>query len=379
MGTAVKSRVFASVVDQHATWLALNPVQGCFKRCAYCFLTQRGQTRVPPVVVADASSAVTQLLASPLYAPRRPVALYTWTDVMDTVVARRHLHATLRELIAREVTNPIVLITKCGVPDETIAALVQARDAGLQVLVYLSYSGLDRRVERGVRHQDLIANFPRLHAAGIPIVHYWRPALPESATEPVMRGVLDHAAAYASASMVAGLKVEGEQMLADLAALWPELATTDGVADAECVYPRAFWDFTHRTAELHPDYPVFHSNSCALAYALGRPDAHGVHGTGLCRRSHCPAGQRACCAAAAGDRVVPTRVTVSTALAARGLAEVEFTLQPGGRELLIHAPVPTAAVAALTQDLGVRIEVVREAGDRYWNSGTAGAGPVIIG
>jgi hypothetical protein len=53
MGSADTPRTFAPVVDQHATWLALNPVQRCIKGCAYCFLAQRGQIRVSPAVVAD--------------------------------------------------------------------------------------------------------------------------------------------------------------------------------------------------------------------------------------------------------------------------------------------------------------------------------------
>jgi hypothetical protein len=34
---------------------------------------------------------------------------------------------------------------------------------------------LGRDVERGIRHEELKTNFPRLAEAGVPIVHYWRP------------------------------------------------------------------------------------------------------------------------------------------------------------------------------------------------------------
>lgn len=57
-----------------------------------------------------------------------------------------------------------------------------ARRRGLAVIVYLSLSGLDDSVECGVRHDVLIDNFPRLAAARIPLVHYWRPGTPASST-----------------------------------------------------------------------------------------------------------------------------------------------------------------------------------------------------
>lgn len=32
---------FYPIVDVHATWLVLNPIQGCPKKCKYCFLRER--------------------------------------------------------------------------------------------------------------------------------------------------------------------------------------------------------------------------------------------------------------------------------------------------------------------------------------------------
>jgi DNA repair photolyase len=372
-------RVWAPVIDQHATWIAVNPVQGCLKQCQYCFLLDRGQTHTRPVTLAGPAEAVEALVASRWYAPARPVALYTWTDVMDQAVTREHLHAVLEGMRARQLRNPLVLITKCHIPDGTIACLQRARDAGLPVMVFLSYSGLDREIERGIRHDQLIANFGRLHAAGIPIVHYWRPVLPASATEPTMRGVLDLAARYARASVVAGLKVETEAMRDRLAPQWPELATAPGVREAEGVYPRAFWDFTHRTAELYPGYPVFHSTACAVAALLERPDAHGIHQSRVCQANVCPDAQRRRCGMAGARRAPATTGRIAAALVERGLPGVAFHVaEDDGRLLVINAAVGTATAAALTQDLGMRVEVARDTGDRYWASGTAGAKPVIL-
>lgn len=372
-------RTRTPIVDQHATWIAVNPIQGCPKACAYCFLNERGQTAVRPEQLASPAETVDLLISSVFYAPDRPVALYTWTDVMALPGSRAHLIDLLAQLADQQVPNPFILITKCLVPDDVLEAVTTARQAGVRVIVYVSYSGLDRDIERGIRHDDLKSNFSRLAHAGVPIVHYWRPAFPESATASTMEAVLDWAASYARCTVAAGLKVE-PAAVPRLAELWPELATTPGVTTAEGVYPRPFWEFIHHTRWRHPTYPLFHTNSCALAYVLGHPDRFGVFGGEVCRvRNHCLDAQRHRCGAAALGRSALTDAAIRAALTERGHANAPFTVDHANREVLIDAPLTTSVAAALTQDLDVRIRVTRQDGDPYWSSGTAGALPLIIG
>jgi DNA repair photolyase len=373
------TRTFAPIVDQHATWIAVNPIQGCPKGCAYCFLRDRGQAPARPVRMADPGQTADLLLASPFYAAERPVALYTWTDVMASADSRTHLAGLLTELAERGTPNPIVLITKCQVPDDTIRTISGAISVGVRVIVYLSYSGLRQNIERGIRHENVRANFPRLADAGIPIVHYWRPAFPESATTDVMDGVLALAAKHARCSMAAGLKVEAAA-LDRLAEIWPELAGTSGVSEAECVYPRPFWEFIHKTWQRYPEYPVFHANSCALAYVLGQADSHSVYGTDLCRlRNHCPEAQRDCCEVAASARAPLTPSAVREAINRRGLHDVTFKVDQTERTVMINVAAASSVVAALTRDLNATIVSRRMSHDPYWNSGTGGALPLVIG
>ncbi len=372
-------RTRTAIVDQHATWIAVNPVQGCPKVCSYCFLNERGQTAVRPEQLASPVETVDLLTSSQFYAPDRPVALYTWTDVMALSSSRAHLAELLAVLVERKIPNPIVLITKCLIPDDALDAIVAARQAGLRTIVYVSYSGLGRDIERGIRHEELKTNFPRLAHAGLPVVHYWRPAFPESATVSTMEAVFDWAAEYALCTVAAGLKVE-PAALSRLAELWPELATTPGVTAAECVYPQAFWDFIHATRQRRPGYPLFHTNSCALAYVLGQPDRFGVFGSDVCAsRNHCPTAQRHRCEADVLRRPALTEATVRAALDRRGHADMTFMLDRPRGEVVIHGVLPTSAVAALTHDLGVRVRVARQHSDPYWSSGTAGALPLVIG
>lgn len=372
-----RQRTWTPIVDQHATWIAVNPIQGCPKSCAYCFLNDRGQTAVHPQQLATATESTDLLLGSQFYEPSRPVALYTWTDVMALATSRAHLADLLEELVQRGVTNPIVLITKCRVPDETIEVINSARDRGLIILVYLSYSGLTREIERGISHDAVMENFPRLVEAGIPIVHYWRPAFPASADLVTMREVIDHAARYARCTVAAGLKVE-QAAVSRLSRVWPELATTPGITHAEGVYPRQFWDFIHSTWRRHPRYPLFHTNSCALAYTLERSDGFGVFGSTVCRiRNNCPVAQRNLCTSVNTERSVPTENTIEAALSRRGLT-ASYQLTENGQELLLGTEVATNLAAALTQDLNIRVRVRRNEADDYWSSGTAGATPVIL-
>jgi hypothetical protein len=164
-----------------------------------------------------------------------------------------------------------------------------------------------------------------------------------------------------------------------LAQVWPELAETPEVADAEGVYPRPFWDFIHDTGKRYP-HPLFHTNSCALAYVLNQADRFGVLGSTTCQlRNNCPLTQRDRCSAAALHRRSPTPGQISAALHRRRLTEVDYTLSPDRQELTIDAAVDTATTAALTQDLGIRVKVTRHETDAYWSSGTVGALPLVLG
>lgn len=104
-------RTRTPIVDQHATWIAVNPIQGCPKACAYCFLNERGQTGVRPEQLASPDETVDLLTASRFYAPDRPVALYTWTDVMALPSSRAHLADLLALLADRQAPNQVILIT----------------------------------------------------------------------------------------------------------------------------------------------------------------------------------------------------------------------------------------------------------------------------
>ncbi|MEU3356094.1 radical SAM protein [Streptomyces sp. NPDC037389] len=373
-----RERAFEPVIDQHDTWIAINPVQGCPWGCRYCYLTDLGLTRTKPAVLATPEETLDQLLTSPYYHPGLVLALYTCTDALATPVTRAHLTALLDVLSASPIRNPVCLITKGRMTDDAVDAITRARRAGLPVIVYLSYSGLGPDIERGINHQALRENFPRLHAAGIPVIHYWRPALPHNSSVEACERVLDWASRYAVCTVAVGTKVK-PTALEQITELWPEL--DDPHLDpqaADSVWPRATWDWLRHLPERYPGYPVFQTNSCALAHVLGLPDRDGVLNTPTClSANHCPDRQRTLC------RAAPARPPVTTTdidghLARLGHPGLPYTLAPGTRTVVLGQPLPLRDRHSLAQVLGVTVRSPQHPDERYWPGRLSGAQPLII-
>jgi len=371
-------REWTPVIDQHATCIAVNPLQGCPKACVYCFLNERGLTNVRPQEIANPEATLRQLLASRFYESHRVLALYTWTDVMVSEESRQHLIGLLKLMRQARLPNVVTLITKAYITDRVLDAIARAREDGIRVIVYLSYSGMGPEIERGVSHARLRQNFARLQDRSIPIIHYWRPVFPESAVLETMTHVLDLAVKHAHCSIVAGLKVE-QKARVRLAQYWPELLDHPGVETAEGVYPAEFWKFVLTPPARYSDYPIYHSNSCALAYVLQREEHLALFGTPVCTvRNRCPFEQRQRCQV--GIRNLPPlqRDTVAEHLKKLGYVDVIFDIDVDTRTMHLAAPIPTNVLSALTQSLGARVSALRDPNDSYWNSGIAGAQPLVL-
>ncbi|WP_331762226.1 radical SAM protein (plasmid) [Streptomyces sp. NBC_01527] len=370
-------RVFEPVIDQHETWLAVNPVQGCPKDCGYCYLKDRGQTVAKPVELASPERTVALLKANPYFHTRAVLALYTCTDALATPPNRAHLVGLLDQLTASGLRNPVCLITKCSVTDDVIAAILRARTAGIPVIVYLSYSGLGPDIERGIDHKALRANFPRLHAHGIPVIHYWRPLIPANSAPETITHVLDWAASYATCSVAVGLKVKPGAR-AQLTPLWPELAEEGlPLETADAVWPRETWDLLESLPTRYPGHPIYQTNSCALAHVLGRPDSFLVHGTNTCTDNHCPAEQRARCASA--DRAEVSPDAVQKRLVWLGVPVVpDIRWDAERRTATVEGPLALRDSNNVSQTLEVGVRAERERGDRYWSGKFGGNQPLVL-
>ncbi|MDH6710766.1 hypothetical protein P3T27_007517 [Kitasatospora sp. MAA19] len=365
------------IIDVHDTWSVVNPIVGCPAACAYCYLEDLGLTRTRPVELATPEETADLLLADPRHRPTTIYALYTYTDALSTPKTRAHLIGLLRALVARAVRNPVCIITKFHVTDAVLGEIVCSRAAGLPVLVYLSYSGLGRDIERGIHHDLLRANFPRLREAAVPVLHYWRPALPANSTPEAMRTVLSWASTYADATISVGLKVKpsARDQAADL---WPALADPGlDLHAAESIWPEAMRTFLSDLPSQYAHHPIFETNSCALAYVLGRADRAGVHGTPTCTRfNRCPDRQRGRCTTLTSRRAPLTHARIRGELAAIGRAHVPYTWD--AHTLTLAAPLAMRDQHFLSQALAVAVRAPRHPGDPMWSGKAAGGLPLVI-
>jgi hypothetical protein len=367
-------RTYEEIIDQHDSYTVMNPVQGCPKRCAYCFLKKRNQTGVKPVELATPIQTVELLLSSPYYRPGGVLAAYTCTDALATPPNRKHLIGLLAELTRAHVTNPLVLISKCAPTPEVVDAVTAARSGGLPVIMYLSYSGLGPDIERGIDHHALRRSFGLWHGAGVPVVHYWRPFLPQNSTEETMRTVLDTVVGRSACSVAVGLKTPPgafDQMLA----LWDGLPA-DAV-NADAVWPQEA-KLLLETLPAEYGQLVYESNSCALAHVTGRPDDAGVWGSDVCASADlCPAGQRRLCRGTWRNPAPLGPKQIDAELARLGLQEVPYEWDPEGRQLRLAVPVRRADTTSLTYALKARVTAPREETDLYWSGRIGGSLPLV--
>ncbi|AXI79062.1 radical SAM family protein [Peterkaempfera bronchialis] len=376
---APRERVFEPAIDQHDTWMVVNPVQGCPKGCRYCYLRDLGQTRAKPRILASPQETLDQLLAHPYYHPALVLALYTCTDALATPATRAHLTALLDALGASPVRNPICLITKCAVPDDVVACITRNRSAGLPILVYLSYSGLGPDIEQGIDHESLRDNFPRLHAAGVPVIHYWRPALPQNSTPDVIEHVMDWAARYTACTVAVGTKIK-PTALDQITALWPQLGNPHlDPRAADSVWPRTTWDWLRNIPDRYAHHPFFETNSCALAYVLGQTDRAQILDTPTCLSAkRCPAAQRDRCHQALPLQQPVTGADVDRHLQRIGHPGHPYTLIPGSRTVILTEPLELRDRHNLAQVLSVAVRSPQDPGERYWQGRLAGGQPLIV-
>ena len=369
-------RVFHGLVELHASWFVVNPIQGCPKQCGYCFLNAWNQTGTRPVQLADASAAIAALVAHPSFAETIPVCLLTHTDAMATPDNQAMLLALVRHARERGIANPLCFVTKCEVPPDVLDQLAALHSEAQPIVVYVSLSGLDSSIERGVSHHRLRRGLARLAAAPMPVIHYFRPILPANLHESVVRDVFATVAGVARASVLAGLKLYPD--LDPERAGWPELrASWSELLSVESIFPDGFEATLARVRREFPDHPIYDSNLCALSATLGRPDLGGFYATPSCLSvSHCPPAQRHRCASFHADAEGASRRLASArAEAAAAGARLTLCHHDGIPQLRLSADggVVTADATRLRHVTRLPVVIESDARDGYWPSSAAGA------
>jgi hypothetical protein len=248
------------------------------------------------------------------------------------------------------------MITKCFVRDRTIKLLQKAQGSGSNPIFYLSYSGLDNTIEKGIDHNQLRQNFQRLDDSGIPVVHYWRPFVPQNSSLEKMLPVIDLAVKHSKASVIDGLRMTPEMV--QQFSFWPELSEAGlDLSNTESIYTEdSQVNLKYLQAE-YPEHPMLYASSCAIANIEEIPDYNAVYGTHVCHKSSCPTTQRGRCENFHGNRVInPEEVGRHLARLAVNASFIINQDENGISTLEIDASLSHNILVNLTQALKMRVK-----------------------
>lgn len=270
------------IVDVHATWLVLNPIQGCPKNCRYCFLREKGLNQVKPNVLVSPEKAVDMLLKSKFYIKDMPLCLISQSDAFATKENIEYVKQLLELLFEKDIKNPIVFITKCHIPIEFIELIDKYEKEGHKFVFFMSYSGLDSSVEVGVDKKVIEENFINLHKYNKIVIHYWRPFIKENSSPDIVEKVYNFVKQYAVASIAIGLKIT-DDIINNID--WDALkANREAAIKSDNVWDKTAYEYIYNDLKNRDDnYPIYQTTSCALAYALGESDRKFFYTTSICK------------------------------------------------------------------------------------------------
>ena len=282
---------------QFQTWIAdTRGMVGCPLNCKYCFLQLDGKTPIRPHEDIPLEQMISELKNVETYHPNMPVNFGSETDVFSTRHNINYYYDLLRRYGETDFPNTIIFISKCSIPDKILDVATEIKQP---VLFYISYSGLGgTKIEPNVRVNDIRDNFVRLKARNLPVIHYWRPFLPQNSNKETFDEILDHVTKYATCSVINGLRLN-DGIRANIAKFWPELIEQDyDFSKTGEFWPQGVRGFLAKyLQQKHPDYPAFFGNTpCSVAYAQEKNDIQGLYNGRMCRESQCPETQRGKCA-----------------------------------------------------------------------------------
>lgn len=350
------------IVDTHASWLALNPIHGCPFSCKYCFMSGIGNTARKPVVLCEPEEAVKKLLSYSFYIPTMPLCLFSSTDAFATPTNVEYAKRLILELSKNGVKNPIILITKCYVPDDFIDLIDEVEGKGMKVIFLLSYSGLDSTIERGINHQNIKKNFINLNKRNKKIIHYWRPFIPQNSTNEKIEEVLAFVKKYACASIAIGLKVQDS--FADCLDFWPEIVAEKKKAiNSEATWTKEAYEKIYNTK--YCEYKIFRSTSCAISYCLGQPDYNCYFNTKICELNNCSFEQISRCK----NRCDIDKSDLNALINKYLNLKKTYKIDEVNKEIVFDDILSTGEIVGLKYLTGYNIRSDRNINDHYWNTG----------
>ncbi len=363
-----KTPKFYPIVDVHATWLVLNPIQGCPKQCKYCFLKERGLNKIQPITLVNPESAVDLLLSNKFYIHDMPLCLFSQTDAFSTANNIEYLKQLISLLMERKIKNPIVFITKCNIPEDFIDFIDKYEKQGHKFIFFLSYSGLDKYVEFGVDKKVIENNFIKLHQKNKMIIHYWRPFIPENSKKEDIKNIYEFVKKYCVASVAIGLKTT-DAIIDNMD--WEELKKNRKKAlQSDNVWNKVAYDYLWNELAHNKEYPVFQTTSCAIGYVLKQPDRKFFYNTDICLNcNNCPLEQRERCRKKNEQLKFPEKKYIVSLLRKLGkdidINKINFIDKA---VVIKDLELNFNEISFLTEILGVNVIAIEKEDDYYWNT-----------
>lgn len=364
------------VIEMHDTWLAVNSIIGCTNNCKYCFLKSTSSNHTKPIVKLSAEEAIACLFSSKYYNDKIPVCLLPNTDPFLNEANIKYLETMLKILENKKVTNPIVIITKCLIPDNFINYLSELTSSGMQIVVYLSLSGLSTKYEPNINHENIRLNFHNLASHGIRVIHYYRPFIPDNSDASSITNMLDFVNQYTNISVVSGLKVKPDFI--DKLEFWDITKTSKlECLNSSGVWPKEAYDYFFKN--YNHKQTIFMTNSCALSQALHKPSSY--YNTDEClNNNHCSKEQRALCAEFRKNPNKNIDKKIEELLNKIGKYNESIKIIKNENSIVIkNANLTIGDTAYLTFMLGQKVSIEsKKDDDNFFNSPLTNAKPYIV-
>lgn len=359
---------FYPIVDIHATWLVLNPIQGCPKQCKYCFLRERRLNKIKPITLVSPEKAVDLLTESKFYLPNIPLCLFSQTDAFSTQENIEYLKQLIKLLMEKNIKNPIVFISKCHIPDEFIKLIDKYEKLGHKFLFFLSYSGLDKSIELGVDRKTIENNFIRLAKYNKKIIHYWRPFIPQNSSKKEIDKIYNFVRKYCIASVAIGLKTNVD-IIDNID--WDDLKMNKKQAlQSDNVWSNEAYQYIWNKLAKKYDYPIYQTTSCALGLALNEAERKFFYGTEICLNcNRCPKVQRERCNKKAKEFRQIKKEEVILLLKKLNKEIDNAQIEIVKRNIIIkNLELSFNEISFLTDVLGSKVIATKKQGGYYWNT-----------
>lgn len=61
------------IIDRHAAWMVVNPIQGCPNFCKYCFLQSTKENNIEPIQLMTPNDVLKEIFTSKYYDNKVPI------------------------------------------------------------------------------------------------------------------------------------------------------------------------------------------------------------------------------------------------------------------------------------------------------------------